>query len=290
MNSLSDIEISTLLRKYGVQPKKKRGQSFLKDQNIAQEIVRAAEITTDDTVLEIGGGLGVLTKWLAEEAGHVYVIEIEACLVDALTDLFRETKNVTIIKGDALTIGLPQVTKVVSNLPYSISSEITFRLLRDVNFDWAILMYQKEFANRLGARPGSEDYSRLTINFQYLAEAEPIMEIPSRMFYPQPVVDSIVVRIRRRPHDPQARDIEIFQWMINGIYSYPKKSLRNALRIWFKTLGVERNLAEEVIEQSEAGLTGDEHLRGISIESLVVLADTIFEFVRDGKLPKARGS
>ena len=152
---LSDNEIQSLLRKYGVRPSKKRGQSFLKSRVIARNIVAAADVTRNDTVLEIGGGLGILTEEIAQRAGHVHVIELEAGLARALHDLLGEHENVTIIEGDALAIALPETTKVVSNLPYSISSEITFRLLREHSFNQAVLMYQKEFAQRLRAEPGT---------------------------------------------------------------------------------------------------------------------------------------
>ena len=152
MSSLSD-DIRRLLKRYNVRPKKKRGQTFLTSHSVVRDIVDLAEISKQDDVLEIGGGFGILTQQLAEKARHVHVIEIDPSLVMALGDALKDFTNVNIIDGDALKVDLPKVTKIVANLPYSISSEITFRVLREMDFEVAFLMYQKEFASRLVASP-----------------------------------------------------------------------------------------------------------------------------------------
>jgi len=284
VNLLSDNMIESLLRKYGVKPSKKRGQSFLKSHSVANDMVIAANITKSDTVLEIGGGLGILTEAIVREAGQVHVIEIAPGLVRALRDLFKEHDNIQIIEGDALTTALPEVTKVVSNLPYSISSEITFRLLRELRFDQAILMYQKEFAQRLYADPGTQDYSRLTINIKYQAEVEPIIEVPATLFYPVPAVNSVVVRMKHQTEGPRARSDFVFHWMVTGLYSYPNKTLKKALGIWFRNLGVERELVEQTISSCHGSLDGHERLRTIDIDKLVILADAILGLIEDGTI------
>lgn len=288
VNLLSDSLIESLLRKYGVNPSKKRGQSFLKSREVAKDIVSAANITRKDTVLEIGGGLGILTEAIAREAGQVHVIEIAPGLVRALRDLFGEHDNIQIIEGDALTTALPEVTKIVSNLPYSISSEITFRLLRELRFEQAILMYQKEFAQRLYADPGTQDYSRLTINIKYQAEVDPIMEVPASLFYPIPAVNSVVVRMKHRTEGPRARSDFVFHWMVTGLYSYPNKVLKKALGIWFRNQGVKRELVELTINNCHGNLNGHERLRTINIDNLVILADAILGSIEVGAIPDPR--
>ena len=283
---LSDLEIRALLKKYGVRQSKKRGQSFLKSMAVASEIVRLAELSSADHVLEIGGGLGVLTEMLAEKAGFVYVVEIEPGLAKALGDRFAANRNVNVIEGDALTIGLPEVGKIVSNLPYSISSGITFRLLREVDFEYAILMYQKEFAERLTALPGSSAYSRLSVNFQYLAKAEHIMDVSSDMFYPEPAVDSKVVRVTHRTTGPFAKDSTVFNWMVRGVYSYPNKHLRRALHIWFKTIDVDTEIADAIIDASGVDGLGTKRPRGLGLDALVPLADVLTEMMEDGRIPR----
>ena len=278
VSSLSD-DIRRLLKRYNVKPKKKRGQSFLSSHSMAKDIVDLAELSGQEEVLEIGGGLGVLTQRIAEKARHVHVIEIDPSLVKALRDVAKDFNNVSIIEGDALTVDLPRVSTIISNLPYSISSEITFRILKEMEFEVAILMYQKEFASRLVANPGTSEYSRLTINVQYYAEVEEILGVPADMFYPVPAVDSTVVRMVPRSKGPFARDESVFHWMIGGIYPYPNKNLRKALRIWFRNLRIDKNLVDEVLKRLDGVLKGDERLRSINLNELVSLADVLLELI-----------
>ena len=271
-----------------MRPKKKRGQSFLTSHAVVRDIVDLAELSKQDDVLEIGGGFGVLTQQLAEKARQVHVIEIDPSLVKALGDALKEFTNVNIIEGDALRVDLPKVTKIVANLPYSIASEITFRVLREMEFDVAILMYQKEFASRLVASPGTTEYSRLTINVQYYADVEEMLEVPAHMFYPVPAVDSTVVRMTQRSEGSFARDDTVFHWMIGGIYPYPNKNLRNALQIWFRNLGIDKTLSDEVIRRLDGVLTGTERLRSISRDQLILLADVLLELANDGTITDPR--
>ncbi|MFW9964374.1 MAG: 16S rRNA (adenine(1518)-N(6)/adenine(1519)-N(6))-dimethyltransferase RsmA [Candidatus Sifarchaeia archaeon] len=287
VNSLSD-NIRRLLKRYDVKPKKKRGQSFLSSQSVARNIVKLANLSESDRVLEIGGGFGALTRLIAEQAKQVFAIEIDPNLVNALQDALKDFTNVEIIVGDALKIDLPKVNKVIANLPYSISSEITFRILRELAFEEAILMYQKEFAKRLVAKPGTPEYSRLTLNVQYHVEVEEILEVPANLFYPVPVVDSMVVRMKPRSKGVFARDSTIFHWMIGGIYPYPNKNLRRALQIWFRNLGVDKSLINEVIKNLDGILLGDERLRSISLDKLVSLADVLLRLIEKGSINDPR--
>lgn len=281
MRYLSD-EIRVLLNKYKVQPRKKLGQSFLNSHSIAREIVRLAEVSSRDSVLEIGGGLGMLTRWIAAEAGAIYVVEVDPRLVRALRDVTEGLDNVHIIEGDALKVDFPDVNKVIANLPYSISSEVTFRLLKELEFESAVLMYQKEFATRLVAEPGTSEYSRLTINVRYQAQVELLMDVSADMFYPVPAVDSIVVKIIPRKEGLFAKDESIFNWMIGGIYPYPNKNVRRALRIWFRNLGFDSELIQEVLKRTENYLDGSEKLRTINLEKLISLSDVLLEMISEG--------
>ncbi|MCF2135822.1 MAG: 16S rRNA (adenine(1518)-N(6)/adenine(1519)-N(6))-dimethyltransferase RsmA [Candidatus Thorarchaeota archaeon] len=286
--TLSWHDTTRMLESYGFIPKKRRGQTFLVDSRVAKSIVEAAKVTNKDHVLEIGGGVGALTEWLAPRAGRLTVIEIEPVLVQILRKRFGDHENVEIIKGDALTVPLPSVNKVVANLPYSISSEITFRLIREVEFEYAILMFQKEFADRLFAVLGTQTYSRLSIDVQYKMVVEKLLEVPASRFYPRPAVDSIVVRMKRRTEGPFAKDEQVFYWMVHGIYAYPNKILRKALRIWFKNMGAEKPLVETLIKTCGDVVDGSERLRALSMEVLVHLADCILELVEKKQLPDPR--
>ena len=285
--SLLPDDIQSLLNRYSVRPRKERGQSFLKSNNIADRIVASAELTKDDRVLEIGGGLGILTTRLAEQSGHVTVIELEAGLVQALRDALTDMDNVEIIHGDALKVDLPPIDKVVANLPYSISSEMIFRLLKESTLKSGILMFQKEFSDRLVAKPGSPIYSRLSIDFQYLGEAIHVMDVGARNFYPVPAVDSTVIKVTKRKTGIFAENSEVFFWMVHGIYSYPNKQLRKALKIWFKNLG-KPHLLDDILSKLE-GIDETSRLRTLSLEILVRLADMINNLVESGELPGPNG-
>ena len=287
MSSLSE-DIRWLLNRYNVKPKKKRGQSFLISHSVARDIVDIAELSGQDDVLEIGGGFGVLTKRIAEKAQHVYVIEIDPRLNKALHDTLKDFTNVDIIEGDALTVDLPQVSKIIANLPYSISSEITFRIMREMKYEKAILMYQKEYASRLVACPGTSEYSRLTINVQYYAEVEKILEVPADLFYPTPAVDSTVVRMTPRTEGLFAKDDSVFHWMIGGIYPYPNKNIRKALQIWFRNLGINKNLSDEVLFRLGGIIAGNERLRSINLDKLVKLSDILLVLIEEGTIPDPR--
>jgi 16S rRNA (adenine1518-N6/adenine1519-N6)-dimethyltransferase len=283
VRALSD-EIRLLLKRYKVRPSKKFGQSFLNSHSIAREIVRLAEVNSQDHVLEIGGGLGMLTRWLAAEAESLYVVEVEPGLAKALHDVARGFNNVHVIEGDALKVDFPKVNKVVANLPYNISSEVTFRLLKELEFEFAVLMYQKEFASRLVAEAGTSDYSRLTVNVQYRAHVEILMDVSADKFYPVPAVDSTVVKIIPRREGPFAEDETVFQWMIDGIYPYPNKNIRKALQIWIRNIGYDKRISQDILKRTATHLEGSEKLRTLNRETLIHLADILSEMVSEGIL------
>ena len=289
MRSLFQEEVKSLLRKYSVRPSKRTGQTFLTSQKVARDIVWSANLTKDESVLEIGGGLGILTQWIAQCAKTVYVIEKDAGLVRALREILSELDNVEIIEGDALEIDFPEVNKVVSNLPYNISSDITFRLLEQVKFESATLMYQKEFAERLLAEPGSANYARLTIGVRYHVDVAQIMSVPASKFYPVPKVDSSVVCFTPRLSGPFARSPEIFFWLIHGIYSYPNKQIGKALRIWFRNMKLDKALANTLLDRAGASVTGTERLRSLTPDTLVTLADYLVEMIEEELVPDPRG-
>ncbi|MFW9846422.1 MAG: ribosomal RNA small subunit methyltransferase A, partial [Candidatus Thorarchaeota archaeon] len=210
-------------------------------------------------------------------------------LVQALREVLEEYSNVEVIQGDILTVDLPEVNRIVSNLPYSISSPITFRLLEEAVFEWAVLMYQGEYAHRLLASPGTSYYSRLSVDVQYLAHIEYLMEVPATDFYPFPSVDSEVVRIHRRRNGIFAQDKEVFFWLVHGIYSYPNKVLRKALRIWLKNIEKDKTLVDDIIRRSSGAVDGGERLRSLDQEKLVTLADGVLDLIEEGTLPDPRG-
>ncbi len=188
----------------------------------------AAELGPEDVVLEIGAGVGNLTERLARKAKKVIAIELDPVLVRVLHDRFDKVGNIEIVAGDALKVDFPEFDKVVSNLPYSISSEITFKLLRH-KFKLGILMYQYEFAARMVSLPNCKDYSRLTVDTCYFADASILMKVPKNAFQPAPEVDSAVVRLVPRPAPFEVKDEDFFMDFVAAVFSQRRKKLRNAI-------------------------------------------------------------
>jgi 16S rRNA (adenine1518-N6/adenine1519-N6)-dimethyltransferase len=200
----------------------------LVDAGHLDRIVAAAELRSEDVVLEIGAGVGNLTERLARKAKKVIAIELDPALINVLHDRFDKIGNIEIIAGDALKVDFPEFDKVVSNLPYSISSEITFKLLR-YKFKLGILMYQYEFAARMVSPPNCKDYSRLTVDTYYFADASILMKVQKGAFQPAPEVDSAVVKLVPRPTPFEVRDEAFFMEFVVAVFSQRRKKLRNAI-------------------------------------------------------------
>ena len=215
--------------------KKNLGQIFLVDKNIAQLEVKQADIKSDDIVLEIGPGTGILTKFLAEKAKRVIAIEIDKKLINNLRKILPE--NVDLINGDVLKIDfktLPKFNKIVSNLPFYISSLFTFKFL-DYDFEIAILIYQKEFAERLVASPGSKNYSRLSVSLYYKATGKIIRTIPKTCFKPQPKVDSSMIKIIPRKSPPfNVINEKFFYNLTKNLFNYRRKKIRKILNTLYR--------------------------------------------------------
>lgn len=203
---------------------KKLGQHFLVDRRVLARIGDYASLSEKDRVLEIGPGTGNLTRILSERAGEVFAIEVDPDLAASLKERF---KNVTVTKGDALKVQLPDYNKVVSNLPYQISSKITFRLL-ERPFDLAVLMYQREFAERMVASPGTKEYGRLTLNVSLRAEAEILEFVPRGAFRPMPAVESAIVRLQPRGERIEV-DRRVFDDLTRRLFSMRRKKVKKSL-------------------------------------------------------------
>jgi 16S rRNA (adenine1518-N6/adenine1519-N6)-dimethyltransferase len=219
-------EIRSQMEALGLRARKSLGQNFLMNERIAQRAVEHAKVDKEDTVLEIGPGLGILTRLLAKKAKRVIAVETEKKFLDLV-----KTDNVEYIHGDALEVDLPPFDKVVANLPYSISTPITFRLLGPgIDFKLGVLMYQLEFAQRLGAVPGSKDYSRLSVSAYVRTDVEILDKVPSCSFWPQPKVDSCLVRLTPRPAPFQTRDWEVFHRVVKAAFSQRRKKIHNSIK------------------------------------------------------------
>ena len=207
------------------------GQHFLIDLSVARREVEYAKLTKDDIVLEIGPGKGVITRLLAQKAKQVIAIEIDQQLVEKLKETLP--KNVTLISGDILSVDfqiLPQFTKIVSNLPFKISSPITFKLI-ELSFLRAILIYQKDFAERLVALPGKKEYSHLTVGVSYKAHCWILEDVDRCSFSPVPKVDSSIVEIipRKKPMF-NVENEQFFFKLSRQLFNHRRKKIRYIIK------------------------------------------------------------
>ena len=220
-------ETSRLINETGVVPKKSKGQNFLTDERVAQRHVDYAQIEEGDKVLEVGPGLGILTNILVERSDDVTCIELDEILADYIEKEYGD--RVRLIRGDAMKIEFPEFDRFVSNLPYSISTPVIFKLL-EYNFKKAVVMVQKEFAERMVADVGSPDYSRLTVNLFYKAECQIVENVPKSRFKPQPKVDSCLVSITPRPAPFQVKDEKIFFKVTQVCFDHRRKKIGTSLK------------------------------------------------------------
>lgn len=227
-----------LLDSIGRRPQKRLGQNFLIDPTILQRIVNSAEISPEDTIIEIGTGLGVLTKELADRAKKVITIEVDQELLNLSKEILREYKNIEFIRGDILKIDYEKIVdgltnyKIVANLPYYITAPICETILNIENSPrLAVLTIQKEVAERMQAKPGTKDYGSFSIFCQFYGKVELISLIQKYAFFPQPEVSSAIVKIT--PHaKPLLRGAakEKFFNIVHAAFQQRRKMLSSSLK------------------------------------------------------------
>ncbi|MGE5543883.1 MAG: 16S rRNA (adenine(1518)-N(6)/adenine(1519)-N(6))-dimethyltransferase RsmA [Bacillota bacterium] len=233
--------VRSLLAEKDLRPHKGLGQNFLVDKNILQKITDAAQITKTHIVLEIGTGLGALTLFLADAASQVVTVEIDKKLIPILQNIFNSRSNITLLTGDILAFDWEQdffkflrspLDKLIicANLPYYITSPIIFRILEHKNrIQHAVLMVQREVADRLLAIPGTKDYSLLTVMINRTAEVELVARVSRNCFYPSPDVDSAVIRLIPRSRPLVVEKEEIFTELTRAAFQARRKTMLNVL-------------------------------------------------------------
>jgi 16S rRNA (adenine1518-N6/adenine1519-N6)-dimethyltransferase len=220
------------LRQFGVRPDRDLGQNFLIDSNILGVIGRAAELDAEDVVLEIGGGLGVLSEYLAERVRHVHVIELDRRLQDALGDAVGQLENVSVHWGDVMTLDLSELrarpTKVVANLPYGVAAGALLRTIEELaSVGGWVAMAQREVGERLAAKPGSDAYGVPSVIAQLACEVQVLRPIPRTVFHPVPNVDSVLVGMRRR----EQAATRALRGLVNGAFAHRRKTLVGSLAL-----------------------------------------------------------
>lgn len=223
--------VRQILQEYNVKGGK-MDQHFLIDAAALDEIVDSAQLEPSDVVLEIGGGIGNLSERIAPRVSKLIIIELDPEMIHILKSRLAVYENVEIIQGNVMDIDLSKLqlrfNKIVANLPYSISSDITLKFLQH-NFDLAVLMYQYEFAQRLTAKPGGKDYGRLSVHVQHKADASLILKVPKNSFEPAPKVDSAVIQLIPRPASYSVLNEDFFFSVTKAMFSQRRKKIKNTL-------------------------------------------------------------
>lgn len=278
-------ETKFLMKKYGITANKKLGQNFLVDDNVINEIVHTSNITNEDLIIEIGPGLGTLTKELLEKAGKVISIELDNRMIAILKDRFLMYKNFEIINEDVLKVDLNNLikenkenehvksVKIVANLPYYITTPIIMKLLEEkLDIEAITVMIQKEVADRLTEIPGGKNSGAITYTVYYYAKAGEVLTVPNHSFIPEPEVESAVIKltIRKEPVI-KVEDEHKFFSLIKASFMQRRKTLLNAI----SNSGL--NIEKEKIEQILKDLNIDTRVRGeaLTIEQFAEISKRI---------------
>lgn len=280
-----------LIKRFNLKLTKSLGQNFLNDDNVVGKIVDAANVTGKDLVIEIGPGVGSMTRELAERAGKVVAIEIDKYLIPALKDILKEFNNVSLINEDVMKVKLKEIidanlsdsstgsvftsVKVVANLPYYITTPIIMKLLEEnPGIDVMVFMVQKEVAERMIAKAGGKDYGALSVAVQYYSRPEIVFNVSPHCFIPQPEVESTVIRLEIHKVPPvQLSDKDTFFKVVKASFGQRRKTLVNAL-----TNSGNFNLTKQEISETLKTMNIEEKQRGetLSIVQFAQIANSFY--------------
>ena len=274
-----------IINKYSFAFQKKFGQNFLIDSNVLESIIRGAEITKDDFVLEIGPGIGTMTQYLCEAARQVVAVEIDKMLIPILEDTLSEYDNVEVINQDVLKVDIKSLAeeknngkpiKDVANLPYYITTPIIMGLFESgVPIDSITIMVQKEVADRMQTGPGSKDYGALSLAVQYYATAKVILNVSATCFMPRPNVDSALIKLTRHKElTVNVADEKLMFKIIRASFNQRRKTLVNGLKN-----SPELSFSKEQIVKAIEKIGKPETIRGeaLTLEEFAELANAFTE-------------
>lgn len=283
MEKLSNPQVTIeTIKKYNFSFQKKFGQNFLIDDHVLNKIIKAAGVTKEDVVLEIGPGFGTMTQYLAEASKEVIAVEIDKTLIPILQDILSDYQNVTIINDDILKVDINGLAKeknggkpikVVANLPYYITTPIIMGLFEShVPLDNITVMVQKEVAERMQAVPGTKDYGALSLAVQYYAEPYIAANVPPNCFIPRPNVGSAVIRLTKWDSPPVCVQNEAFMFsLIRASFNQRRKTLQNSL----VNGGIQ--VTKEQINEALADMNKPATVRGeaLTLEEFARLSDLL---------------
>lgn len=247
---------SDLLERYDLRAGVRHGQHFLVDPNTVRRIVRIADVRPDETILEIGPGLGSLTVALAEAAKRVVAVEIDQTIATVLDEVLSDVDNVDVVVGDAMDVDLSALTagnaRLVANLPYNVATPIFMRVLHHVReVIGGLVMVQRELGERWTADPGSRAYNAVSVRARYHADVRIVGDVPRTVFMPPPKVASVLVAFDRHTAPPvDVRDEDAFLRFVVAAFAHRRKTLRNSLvAAGFDKETVARALSETGIDE-----------------------------------------
>jgi len=267
-------EAKLLLRRHRIFPKKRLGQHFMIEPSIFQLLANYASLDKSDVVLDIGAGLGFLTRFLAGKCGKVLAVELDNRLVKVLREQFKGLLNVVIIEGDVLKISLSEFNKVVSVPPYGISSAL-IQWLFSKKLECAVMVFQKEFAKRLVASIGSEDYGWLTVLTYYHFDVELLDDVPKSFFYPQPEIDSIIVRLKPKPPPFRVKDEVFFTKLVQALFTQRNRKVRNAIQPFIRRERAVSAVSEATAKMADSLPFHDRRVRELAPEDFGELANVL---------------
>ena len=220
------------LQRFGIRPNRELGQNFLIDDNILDVIGRAAELEASDVALEVGGGLGVLSEYLARRVAQLHVVEVDPALEPALGEALAPFGNATLHLADAVALDLaalvPAPTKVVANLPYGVAATVLLKSLAELpEASLWVAMVQREVGERLGSPPGSKTYGATSVLAQLACEVRVLRRVPRTVFHPEPNVQSTLVRLRRRAPFPPSSTVAL----VHAAFAHRRKALAGSLAL-----------------------------------------------------------
>jgi 16S rRNA (adenine1518-N6/adenine1519-N6)-dimethyltransferase len=274
---MNEILTKNIVKKYGFKFSKGLGQNFLIDDTVLEDIIEAAYISPEDLVIEIGPGVGTLTKLLLKKAKKVCAIELDDKLIPILQEELKEFGNLELIHGDALKVDFNEIigdeksVKVVANLPYYVTTPIISRLLKgNYNFSSITIMIQKEVAERIAAKPSTKDYGALTLLVQYHSTVEIVRKVGPDAFIPQPKVESMVIKLNKLTGPRvDVTDVDLFFKVIRESFNMRRKTLSNSL----KNMKIDKEKLQKAFE--EAGIDPIRRGETLSIEEFAKLSDCI---------------
>jgi 16S rRNA (adenine1518-N6/adenine1519-N6)-dimethyltransferase len=277
---LNIAEIKEILRQERIFISKRRGQNFLVDANIQRKIIQAADINSQDTVLEIGPGLGALTEDLARQAAWVIAVEKDKALFKVLKQGLSKYKNLKFMRADILDVNLTKITdkrlKVIGNLPYYIGTPIVGYLLEEQRerVKDIFITVQYEVGRRLVAERGSKDYAALTMLVRYFTKPELLFSLPKRSFYPQPKVDSVFVHLHILKEPPvNLNSQKQFFKIIQACFQQRRKTITNSLA--HHLINIEKDKVAQAL--SEAGVDIKKRPEDLSINQFAQIEDAFYK-------------